>query len=140
MHTVAYMRLEGVAENRGSLEVVSKQRDELERWARVRAYRVQVEKGFEQSTMSGLQALHKGSQSRMVTPAVQARLKQCVQQKPSHGSTHWSCRKLATALDLSKTTVQRVLQTKLNDGCRLPGDSVTRGTPSLFTIRILARY
>ena len=30
------------------------------------------------------------------------------QQKPGDGSTHWSCRKLAQALGLSKSTVQRV--------------------------------
>jgi hypothetical protein len=43
-----------------------------------------------------------------------ARLVRRVQQKPSHGSTHWSCRKLAQELGLSKSTVQRILrQTKL---------------------------
>ncbi len=30
------------------------------------------------------------------------------QQKPADGSTHWSCRKMAAALGLSKSTVQRV--------------------------------
>ena len=30
------------------------------------------------------------------------------QQKPADGSTHWSCRKMAQALGLSKSTVQRV--------------------------------
>jgi len=33
-----------------------------------------------------------------------------VQQKPSDGSTHWSCRKLAQELGLSKSTVQRILR------------------------------
>jgi hypothetical protein len=32
-----------------------------------------------------------------------------VQQKPGDGSTHWSCRKLANQLGLSKSTVQRIL-------------------------------
>jgi hypothetical protein len=32
-----------------------------------------------------------------------------VQQKPGDGSTHWSCRKLASELALSKSTVQRIL-------------------------------
>src|SRR5262249_56876472 len=31
------------------------------------------------------------------------------QQKPADGSTHWSCRKLAQELALSKSTVQRIL-------------------------------
>ena len=64
--------------------------------------------------MAGLQGQHKGSQPRTATPAVQARILRRAQQKPSDGTTHWSCRKLATALGLSKTTVQRVLaQAKL---------------------------
>jgi transposase len=88
---------------------------EIERTLGASAPTVSKWKGrFEQSGMAGLQALHKGSQPRTVTPAVQARIIQRAQQKPSDGSTHWSCRKLATALHLSKTTVQRVLaQAKL---------------------------
>jgi len=69
---------------------------------------------FEESGMAGLQGQHKGSQPRTVTPAVQARIIRRAQQKPSDGSTHWSCRKLAATLGLSKTSVQRVLaQAKL---------------------------
>ena len=30
--------------------------------------------------------------------------------KPSHGSTHWSCRKLASALDVNKDAVHRAWQ------------------------------
>jgi transposase len=57
---------------------------------------------------------HKGSKPRTVTPIVQARITKRVQQKPPDGSTHWSCRKLAEDLGLSKSTVQRVLaQAKL---------------------------
>ena len=64
--------------------------------------------------MAGLQGQHKGSQPGTVTPAVHARIRRRAQQKPADGSTDWSCRKLATALGLSKTTVQRVLtQAKL---------------------------
>jgi transposase len=71
-------------------------------------------KRFEQSGMPGLQGQHKGSKPRTATPAVQARVIRRVQQKPSDGSTHWSCRKLASQLGLSKSTVQRVLaQAKL---------------------------
>ena len=142
IHTAACMRLEGVAENQGWLEVTSEQREELERWAQSRAlpagdvFRARLilsladglsyraiertlgasaptvskwKRRFEQSGMAGLQARHKGSQPRTVTPAVQARIIRRAQQKPSDGSTHWSCRRLATALHLSKTTVQRVL-------------------------------
>jgi hypothetical protein len=50
----------------------------------------------------------------VATPAVQARVIRRVQQKPSDGSTHWSCRKLAVEMRLSKSTVQRILaQAKL---------------------------
>jgi transposase len=69
---------------------------------------------FQQSGMDGLQAHNRGSRPRTATPAVQAKIIRRAQQKPSDGSTHWSCRKLAAELGLSKTTVQRVLaQAKL---------------------------
>lgn len=64
---------------------------------------------LERSGMEGLQGRHKGSKPRAATPAMQARLMRRVQQKPGDGSTHWSCRKLAEELGLSKSTVQRVL-------------------------------
>lgn len=69
---------------------------------------------FEQSGIAGLQGQHKGSRPRTATPAIQARIIRRVQQKPTDGSTHWSCRKLAGDLRLSKSTIQRVLaQAKL---------------------------
>src|SRR6185369_15784608 len=39
---------------------------------------------------------------------MQAKIARKTQQKPTDGSTHWSCRKMAAALGLSKSTVQRV--------------------------------
>lgn len=64
---------------------------------------------FEESGIAGLQGQHKGSKPRVATAAIQARVIRRVQQKPSDGSTHWSCRKLAERMGLSKSTVQRVL-------------------------------
>ena len=64
---------------------------------------------FERNRLAGLEGRHKGSQPRIATAAVQARVARRVQQKPSDGSTHWSCRKLASELALSKSTVQRIL-------------------------------
>jgi transposase len=64
---------------------------------------------FEQEGMAGLEGRHRGSKPRAATPAVQARVIRRVQQKPGDGSTHWSCRKLANELGLSKSTVQRIL-------------------------------
>jgi transposase len=64
---------------------------------------------FEQDGMAGLAGRPWGSKPRAATPVVQARVIRRVQQKPGDGSTHWSCRKLANELGLSKSTVQRIL-------------------------------
>src|ERR1700676_3149681 len=64
---------------------------------------------FERDGLAGLEGRHLGSKPRSATPAVQARVIRRVQQKPGDGSTHWSCRKLANQLGLSKSTVQRIL-------------------------------
>src|SRR5579871_2061349 len=63
---------------------------------------------FEEAGIAGLDTRHKGSQPRVADAKVQARIARKTQQKPSDGSTHWSCRKLAKVLGLSKSTVQRV--------------------------------
>ena len=64
---------------------------------------------FEQAGMEGLQGRHQGSKPRRATPAVQARVIRRTQQKPSDGSTHWSCRKLSEEVGVSKSTIQRIL-------------------------------
>src|ERR1700694_1735452 len=64
---------------------------------------------FERDGLAGLEGRHLGSKPRAATPKVQARVIRRVQQKPGDGSTHWSCRKLASELELSKSTVQRIL-------------------------------
>ena len=46
----------------------------------------------------------------MLTPAVRARILSATRKKPSDGSTHWSCRKLASVLGVSKDAVHRVWQ------------------------------
>ena len=63
---------------------------------------------FERHGLPGLDPQHKGSKPRTVTPAMQARVLRKTTQKPHDGSTHWSCRKMAAALALSKSTVQRI--------------------------------
>ncbi len=63
---------------------------------------------FESDGISGLDARHQGSKPRTATPAVQARILRRTTQKPEDGSTHWSCRKMAAASGVSKSTVQRV--------------------------------
>jgi transposase len=64
---------------------------------------------FEREGFAGLEGRHLGSKPRAATPKVQARVIRRVQQPPGDGSTHWSCRKLASELALSKSTVQRIL-------------------------------
>lgn len=63
---------------------------------------------FEQQGMAGLEPRHKGSAPRKATAALQARVLRKTTQRPLDGSTHWSCRKMAAALGLSKSTVQRI--------------------------------
>lgn len=63
---------------------------------------------FEEAGVDGLDPRHKGSQPRVADAALQARIARKTQQKPADGSTHWSCRKMAQAMGLSKSTVQRV--------------------------------
>jgi transposase len=65
-------------------------------------------KRFKQDGMAGLDPRHKGSRPRVADAQVQARIARKTQQRPADGSTHWSCRKMAQALKLSKSTVQRV--------------------------------
>jgi homeodomain-containing protein len=83
---------------------------EIERKLGASAPTVSLWKGrFEQNGVAGLKGQHKGSKPKAAAPVVQARVIRRVQQKPADGSTHWSCRKLATALGLRKSTVQRIL-------------------------------
>jgi transposase len=88
---------------------------EIERRLGASAPTVSKWKGrFEQEGIEGLQGRHQGSKPRRATPAMQARIIRRAQQKPTEGSTHWSCRKLSEELGVSKSTVQRVLaQAKL---------------------------
>lgn len=44
----------------------------------------------------------------MLTPKLRARILSATRKQPKDGSTHWSCRKLAAALGVSKDAVHRV--------------------------------
>src|SRR5215467_3038898 len=52
--------------------------------------------------------LSSGQPATVLTPALHARILSATRKKPSDGSTHWSCRKLAAALGVSKDAVHRV--------------------------------
>ena len=63
---------------------------------------------FLESGLDGLDTYHPGQKATVLTPALRARILSAPRKKPSDGSTHWSCRKLATALGVSKDAVHRV--------------------------------
>lgn len=55
-----------------------------------------------------LEIRHPGQKPSVITPALQAKVLAATRRKPKDGSTHWSCRKLAAQLRISKDTVQRI--------------------------------
>ena len=55
-----------------------------------------------------LEMRHPGQQPSVITPALQAKVLETSRHKPVDGSTHWSCRKMARHLKISKDTVQRI--------------------------------
>src|ERR1019366_1784468 len=65
---------------------------------------------FRQYGLGGLDTYHPGQKPSVLTPALHARILSATRRKPSDGSTHWSCRKLASALGVSKEAVHRVWQ------------------------------
>ncbi len=62
---------------------------------------------FVRSGMDGLDTRHPGQSASVLTPALRAKILSATRKKPADGSTHWSCRKLATALSVSKDAVHR---------------------------------
>jgi Homeodomain-like domain len=69
---------------------------------------------FEEAGIAGLAPRHQGSRPRVANAAMQAKIVCKTQQRPADGPTHWSCRKMAADLGLSKSTVQHVwAQTRL---------------------------
>lgn len=66
---------------------------------------------FLQQRVDGLLEIrHPGQRPSVSTPSLQAKVLEVTRRKPKDGSTHWSCRKLASQLGVSKDTVQRVWQ------------------------------
>jgi transposase len=62
---------------------------------------------FLQSGMDGLDTNHPGQPASVLTAGLRARILSATRKKPADGSTHWSCRKLAAALGVSKDAVHR---------------------------------
>jgi transposase len=65
---------------------------------------------FEDYGVAGLISVHPGKAPSKLTAAVRAKVLARTQQASPDGSKHWSCRKMAEALNLSKTLVHRIWQ------------------------------
>ena len=69
-------------------------------------------KRFLNDGVSGLLELqHPGQKPSVITPKLQARVLEATRRKPKDGSTHWSVRKLARELNISKDAVHRIWRT-----------------------------
>jgi transposase len=69
-------------------------------------------KRFLEERVDGLmQERHPGQKPTVITPQLQAKVLSATRRKPSDGSTHWSCRKLAKHLGISKDVVHRIWRT-----------------------------
>jgi len=60
--------------------------------------------------IDGLRSRHRGSTRRVLTPRLEARILARTRQAPPDGSTHWSTRKLAKALQITHTLVATAWQ------------------------------
>ena len=63
---------------------------------------------FEKRRVAGLLEIRHPGQEPSVITSLQAKVLEASRCKPSDGSTHWSCRKMAQHLKISKDTVQRI--------------------------------
>jgi len=63
---------------------------------------------FVSAGLEGLDTNHPGQPASVLTPKLRARILSATRRQPKDGSTHWSCRKLAAALGVSKDAVHRV--------------------------------
>ena len=69
---------------------------------------IRWKKRFLEFGLEGLDTCHPGQKATVLTPALRARILSVTRKRPSDGSTHWSCRKLAAMLGVSKDAVHRV--------------------------------
>ena len=69
-------------------------------------------KRFQQQGINGLlEVRHPGQKPKVITAKLQARVLEVTRRKPKDGSTHWSLRKLARELKISKDVVHRIWRT-----------------------------
>src|SRR6516225_7974203 len=63
---------------------------------------------FEQERLKGLDSRYRGSQRRVRTAQMEAKILKATRKGPGDGTTHWSSYRLAKHLGVSHTTVHRV--------------------------------
>jgi transposase len=63
---------------------------------------------YQEEGVLGLATIHPGQPPRKLTPALRARVLERTRQAPPDGSTHWSLRKMATVMKVSKNLIARI--------------------------------
>ena len=63
---------------------------------------------FLAADIDGLDTTHPGQPASVLTAKLRARILAATRKRPKDGSTHWSCRRLAAVLGVSKDAVHRV--------------------------------
>lgn len=65
---------------------------------------------FQEEGLLGLATIHPGQPPQKLTPELRARVLAKTQQAPPDGSTHWSLRKMAAVMKVSKNLIARIWQ------------------------------
>jgi transposase len=63
---------------------------------------------YEKDGVLGLATIHPGQPPQKLTPALRARVLERTRQAPPDGSTHWSLRKMAAVMKVSKNLIARI--------------------------------
>src|ERR1700694_2276098 len=63
---------------------------------------------YREEALLGLATIHPGQPPQKLTPAFRARVLERTRQAPPDGSTHWSLRKMAAAMKVSKNLIARI--------------------------------
>ena len=65
---------------------------------------------YQEEGVLGLATIHPGQPPQKLTPQLRARVLAKTQQAPPDGSTHWSLRKMAAVIKVSKNLIARIWQ------------------------------
>jgi transposase len=63
---------------------------------------------YEEDGLLGLETIHPGQPPQKLTPQLRAKVLEKTRQAPSDGSTHWSLRKMAAVMKVSKNLIARI--------------------------------